>query len=329
MSAKGNGLVCAYVLDGRGGGRQLSWEELLDSASPPLPLWLHFDRSEKSARDWIRATSGIDAAGAAALLAEGTRPRSVVLGDAILANLRGANFTPGASPDEMVALRMWVEADRIITVRHRHVRAIDDLRDNLEAGVGPTTAPEVLAAVATNLARRLDPILSELEDQFDDLEDRILAITTDRSLRAKLRRLQRKIINFRRYLAPQREALSQLHSENVEWLSNGHRILLRDAANSMSRFVESLDAIRDRANLVNEQFLDQLTERSNRVIYVLSLTAAIFLPLDFLTGLFGVRLAGVPGVENNASFVSFVAGLAILVALQVFLFRRFRWFGFR
>ena len=69
-----------------------------------------------------------------------------------------------------------------------------------------------------------------------------------------------------------------------------------------------------------------LSDKLNRNMYVLSVIAAIFLPLGFLTGLFGINLAGIPGAENERSFWIFSAILAVVVAIQVYIFRRAKWF---
>lgn len=53
---------------------------------------------------------------------------------------------------------------------------------------------------------------------------------------------------------------------------------------------------------------------------------AIFLPLGFLTGLFGINIGGMPGVDNNMAFALFSFGLFIIVFIQVLLFKLFKWF---
>ncbi len=76
---------------------------------------------------------------------------------------------------------------------------------------------------------------------------------------------------------------------------------------------------------MHDQIAARLAEQMNRNIYVLSVIAAIFLPLEFLTGLLGVNVAGIPGQENPWSFIFVVVGLAGLAALILLTFRRFGW----
>ncbi len=61
-------------------------------------------------------------------------------------------------------------------------------------------------------------------------------------------------------------------------------------------------------------------------MYVLSVIAAIFLPLGFLTGLLGINVGGIPGADNPEAFWLFGAGLFCLVLIEVFIFKKLKWF---
>jgi zinc transporter len=78
---------------------------------------------------------------AGALLAEDVRPRELRFDDALLVVLRGVNLNPGADPEDMVGIRIWLEPTCILTVRHRHLMAISDLREAIATGRGQLRAP--------------------------------------------------------------------------------------------------------------------------------------------------------------------------------------------
>ncbi|MEO0620574.1 MAG: CorA family divalent cation transporter, partial [Pseudomonadota bacterium] len=101
---------------------------------------------------------------------------------------------------------------------------------------------------------------------------------------------------------------------------------LRFAADRMARYVEDLDALRERAQVIAEELANTLSQRLDRNLYVLSIVSAIFLPLGFLTGLLGINVGGVPGVESGAAFWVVTAGLAALGVGALALFRWLRWF---
>jgi zinc transporter len=86
-----------------------------------------------------------------------------------------------------------------------------------------------------------------------------------------------------------------------------------------------MDAVRERATVTQDELASRLSDQLNRRMYVLSIVAAIFLPLGFLTGLLGINVAGIPGAEYPKAFMVFTVGLFALVLFLVWLFRWKHW----
>ena len=93
----------------------------------------------------------------------------------------------------------------------------------------------------------------------------------------------------------------------------------------MTRLAEELDTIRDRSTVLQEQVIEERAEVMNQRLFVLSILSAVFLPISFVTGLFGVNVGGIPGVESPGAFALLVVGLALATLLMLALFRWRRW----
>ena len=189
-----NGIIYAFQLDGAGGGRPIGWADVRRGAPEErLPVWLHLDYAAEGTRSWLLEESGLDEVVAAALLAEETRPRAVAVGDGLLVILRGVNLNPGADPEDMVSIRMWIEAGRVITVRRQHLMAVEDLKQALERGAGPCTSGELLIALSERLLARMGGVLAELDEAVDALDEEVLTAESH-ELRPKLADLRRRAI---------------------------------------------------------------------------------------------------------------------------------------
>ena len=127
-------------------------------------------------------------------------------------------------------------------------------------------------------------------------------------------------------MAPQREAINQLRMSDVTWLNDNHEHHLVEAYNHVSRYVEDLDAIRERAQIVKDELANILSDKLNKNMYILSVIAAVFLPLGFLTGLLGVNVGGIPGSDNHYAFAVFCVILMVIVIMQVAIFKKLKWF---
>lgn len=315
-----DGLVVAYALSKP--PRALAWNDL-ERGALDAPAWMHLDRSSERAREWLRSRSGLDSLVVDALLAEETRPRVAPFGDGLVIILRGVNLNAGADPDDMVALRMWIEPGRLITMRTRRLLAAQDVRDEIEAGKAPATVVETLLRLIHHLVVRVSPVVDGMDESIDALEERMITEPV-RQLRAQLAALRRTAIGLRRYLAPQRDVLLRLAAGDVPLFDDRSRVRLRESVDTMMRYVEELDMARERAAVLAEELNGLVAERMNRTMYVLSLVGTVFLPLGFITGLLGVNVAGVPGTDWPLAFQTLAALLIGLAVFEVWLFRRWR-----
>ena len=89
--------------------------------------------------------------------------------------------------------------------------------------------------------------------------------------------------------------------------------------------LEDLDLVRERALVAQEEFLGMIANEQNNRMLLLSIVAAIFLPLSFLTGLMGMNVAGLPGTENNWAFGIIVFLMTLIAVLILLLFRARKW----
>ncbi|MDA8870771.1 zinc transporter ZntB, partial [Rhizobiaceae bacterium] len=70
---------------------------------------------------------------------------------------------------------------------------------------------------------------------------------------------------------------------------------------------------------------NQLAENSNKTLYILAIISAVFLPLGFLTGLMGINIGGMPGVENGYAFWIFCGVMIVLLKIEIAIFRLLKW----
>lgn len=320
----GDGLICAYELDGRGGARALGWNELTGPAPQAAVRWVHLDFTHARARDWLWDESGIEPMVVEAMLEEDIRPRSLQAGDGVLTILRGVNLNPGSEAEDMVSIRLWLEPGRIVSTRRRRLMSVRRLEEALQTGQGPTGAGSFLAELLGHLDDRIGEVVDAIDESIEQAET-LMAASGARTYRGEFGSLRRKTARIRRYLAPQREALDRLSRMQGTLFTTADLAELQEATNRMTLYVEDLDLARERAMVAQEEMLSALAAEQNTKMYLLSLVAAVFLPLSFLTGLMGMNVAGLPGTENPAAFALLVALMLGIGGGILVLFRWKRW----
>jgi zinc transporter len=328
--------MTVILLDGQGGARRIPPAEAAgyvaknatgNGTGQDVPeggvLWVHVRQTPGEDGAWLTALGGDDII-AGALMAEETRPRCTLYQGGVLMNLRGVNLNPGEDPEDMTSLRIWAGPRRIVTLNRRPAQAVQDLLTHCEEGNGPASTSEVIAQLALRLADRAEPVVADLNERIDDLEDEVDA-GAGAPPRRELAEIRRVSIQLRRYMFPQRDALSTLEIEPLPWIGQTQRSALREATERVTRLAEELDAIRDRAQVVHDHITDARAEAMNRQMLVLSVVTAVFLPLGLVTGLLGINVGGVPGATSPQAFWVVCAMLLALGALLLGLFVRMGW----
>jgi zinc transporter len=329
------GLVCAYQLDGRGGGQPLTWADLDFRGPRPdddpqaaiatdCPVWVHLDIKRVNALRWLTERSGLDAITVDALSAPRANPRIEQRDRSMLLILKGVNFTPGALPTDMVTLRLWTDGRRVITCRREPVKATSDMSRRLQEGRGPSDVGDII----TDLAKLM---IAHMEDMINDqllASHRIGRLSDSKpteDLVSELAHLRRVMIRMRRFLGPQRRALAQLAATRQPWLSDSNRALAREVVHQCIQYIEGLDAAQEISEITQDEILQRSTEKTERRLFSLTVITAIFLPLSFITGLLGVNLAGIPDAEDPWSFLILCILLGVLVGAQLWYLHRKGW----
>lgn len=323
MNAAENGSF-AYTIMPDGAATRIDTPPDSDAAPSCALLWRHIDGNDAACREWLETRSGIPEAAVWALLELETRPRAVKIGDGALVILRGVNENPDADPDDLVSIRLWVTAGEVLSINFRPLLAIADmehvLRDRAVRDAG-----DFIVELADVLIRRIDHTLDDLSQSLDLLEEDVID-ERRRHLRPRIGKVRRTAIGLRRYISPQRDALSQLASGPFGFFDESDRINLAAAANSVTRIIEEIDAVRDQAAVLSDQLSDLRQEAVGNRTLVLSIVSAVFLPLTFITGLIGMNVAGIPYANEAWAFYAIV-GFNVALAVGVLAWLRARgWF---
>jgi zinc transporter len=286
---------------------------------PARYRWWHFDLSDPDLASWCE--THLPEIPASALLQPETRPRCDTYLDGLILNLRGINLNAGQAAEDLVSIRMWVTDSAVVTVRLRRVFAIDEIRQCALAGMAPPTPADFITALVTRLTARVQEevmSIARLTEFFEaDLEDESTPIPSE------LTQSRRRVIRLHRYLDPQRKALDKLAGEPL--IPAGDRAALRELANRTTMAVEELDAQRDRLTAVQDDHDLDVARKQARNSFILSVGAGIFLPVSFLTGLFGVNVGGMPGIDSPWAFTALCVAMAVLALALVVVIRRMKW----
>jgi len=277
-------------------------------------VWVHLNTNNEHAQDWLASTARLDDYLVEALTAAETRPRCEQFGDGALLNLRGRAADDLTASDPLVSVRIWAIGRRIISVTRKKLAVIDTVQQCVETG-RVRDPGDLITEFAGAITSDLDPEVADLGDDLDECETRLDADKVF-ELRRTVTRVRAQSIGYRRFLSPQRTALEKLATLPVGWLDDEDRLHLSAAADRAARMAEELESIRERSALMHEALTDLRAEQIDQRALIISIVAMIFLPLTFLTGLYGMNVRGLWLADQPWAFDAIIA-ICVLTAVGV------------
>ncbi|NNE75009.1 MAG: magnesium transporter CorA family protein [Acidimicrobiales bacterium] len=220
-------------------------------------------------------------------------------------------------------------ADRLIVTAHAApVAGIETLREALTrhpTAAGCADPSAVLARLGELLGRRYLEVLVELESRIEELDAQ--ALLGDPQVLADVQALRRDESTIRTMLWPQRQVLASLRAEDSELISPmGHR-RFGDAYDIHNQLVESLSASRALLSHVLDTYRGATDERLAVITRVLTVYAAIMLPLTLITGFFGMNFVDIPLTGSRHGWLIVTLGMFALAAVSLAFFAYRGWIG--
>lgn len=223
------------------------------------------------------------------------RPRVEEYADHLYVLLFAARSSVSVGPPVLEELRVFVGPRWLISLGHLDPVDLEELQTLVERQVFARSraAGFVLYYLAEWIVNSLNPVLEDLDDWVDGLEDLVVLSTAD-AARQELFRLKRDVVDLRRRVAPMRDVMQRLSSHGVVFIDEGSAVYFRDVHDDVLLVIEQLDTYRDILSSALDLHLSNISNRLNQVMKTLTVVATLFMPITFITGFWGQNFDRLP-----------------------------------
>jgi magnesium transporter len=258
----------------------------------------------------------------------GQRPKLDNYGEYVFLVFYGAAPEWGPGANLLREVHFFISGQYVVTIHREPLAPLDNQRERLD---GQTLHSEqfLIYRVLDVLTDSYFPVLSDMDDQIDDLEAAVLECPTDEQLE-RLFALKRQLVAMRKVVTPQRDLFARSIDQIAELpgLQLDERDYFRDVYDHLIRISDLIDSYRDLLSGATDLYLSTVSNRQNDVMKQLTVIATIFLPLSFITGFFGQNFGYMVIHLINAEWTFWVIGVGSMVLTCVGLvvyFRRKGW----
>lgn len=234
-------------------------------------------------------------------------------------------------------LSLFLAPGYVLTFQERPGDPLDPVRRRLRMGTGrirATGADYLAYAILDAVVDNYFPVLERYGDLLEELDDCILA-GGGRAAMARLHAVKRDLLALRRAVWPVRDAITGLLREPGELIGEGTQVFLRDCHDHVVQAADLVETYRELASSLTDLYLSSVSYRMNEIMKVLTLFTAVFIPLSFIAGLYGMNFdheespLNMPELEWYFGYPFALGLMAVIAAGLLYYFWRRGWIGER
>lgn len=208
------------------------------------------------------------------------------------------------------------ESDLFAAVRKRIVSGKGRIRER--------SADYLAYAIMDSLVDQYYTVIEKIDLVLENLEDHIMDEQAI-SQKGRIHKLKKEIIGLRKTVMPLREVVSRFAKAEHPMIEDRTQVFVRDLYDHTIQIMDSVDSLRDLLYGLQDLFINEVSFKMNQVMQMLTIISAIFIPLTFLAGLYGMNFENIP--ELNGKYNYFIL-LGVMLAIFLFLlwyFKRKKW----
>jgi magnesium transporter len=168
------------------------------------------------------------------------------------------------------------------------------------------------------------PVMEELDLRVDQLEQVVQSGASEKSL-GEIFDLRRDVLRIRRIATKQREVVNRLARQEFPLIAAQVAPYYRNVYDHLVRAADMAESYRELLSSLMETFLTSNSNRLNAIMKALTLVNTIFLPLTFITGVYGMNFEHLPGKGHFWGFWVCVGVMTLIASTMLFLYWRKRW----
>jgi magnesium transporter len=167
-------------------------------------------------------------------------------------------------------------------------------------------------------------VLDQMEEMIEDLEEKILQnIATE--VKNEIFGLKRELSTIRRSILPLREVILKFSKLEHPLIEKETVVFIRDVQDNLNQVIEMTESNREMLISLQELHISQIEFGTNNVIQFLTIISAIFIPLSFLAGLYGMNFKHMPELDYQYGYYALLSIMITIAVGLIFYFRRKKW----
>ena len=216
----------------------------------------------------------------------------------------------------------------VITFQDKKADVVDRIQDRIKKGNGrirKMQADYLVYAILDTIIDHYFLIMEAMNDKLEELENELFVNPTQ-DLLQEIHQIRNELIFLRKSIWPVRDMIHKILQEKSDRISKQVHLYIRDLNDHLFQTIDSISSFRDIVNGLLDLYLSSVSNKMNEVMKILTVFAAIFIPLTFLAGVYGMNFEKMPELHYHYSYpIWWAISIFVLVGMILF-FKKKKWF---
>lgn len=253
-------------------------------------------------------------------------PKIDDFGSYIFIVVHGINYAAESEIVTTAELNIFLGPNYVVSNHNIPLHSLESVKARVGNDARPMqSGADFLAhAIIDALIDNVLPTIYRMNDAAEEIEELTLR-NPHPSTMEDILKLKRSTLRIRRVMTPQREMMNRLSRDNYPAIKSEARIYFRDVYDHLTRIEDLNQSLQDRADNALTIYLSSVTNRQNETMKVLSIVAAIFLPLTLLAGIYGMNFEYMPELTWRWGYFGVLGVMGAVIVGVIWWFWARRW----
>jgi magnesium transporter len=262
------------------------------------------------------------------VLNTGQRPKLEEFGHFVFLVLKMFRYDKEEEIVHAEQLSMVIGKGVLITFQERKGDVFEAVRERIRKMKGRIRQSGVdylaYALLDTVVDNYID-VIERIGEHVEELDEKVLE-EPDKAIIAEISSAKREINYMRKSIRPARDAIIQLGKLDTDLISDYMVPFLKDLQDLATHATEVVEIYREMLTDQMSIYHSSLSNRMNDVMKVLTIFAAIFIPLTFIAGIYGTNFEYLPELHYRYSYFVFWGVIIAVAGGLLFFFKKKGWF---
>jgi len=255
------------------------------------------------------------------------RPKTEDSGGYIFVVLRMLQYDEKEKEVNSEQVSLVLGANFVLSFQESSGDVFEPIRDRLKKNKGRIRkmgADYLTYALIDAVVDNYFVALEHLGEIIEDIEDTLVRTPTPETLQT-IHNMKREAISLRKSIWPLREVISSLERSETPLIHKTTRVYLRDVYDHTIQVIDTVESFRDMVSGMLDIYLSSVSNRMNEIMKVLTIFAAIFIPLTFFAGIYGMNFDFMPELTWRWGYPAVLVFMALVAAVLLFYFKKKKW----